>query len=93
MRVLLTGAFGNVGVSALEELLPRGHAVRCFDLRTPANERAARRYTGRIEVVWGDLRNPDDLMAAVQDRDVVLHVAFIIPKMPHNGVESELRPD
>jgi short-subunit dehydrogenase len=93
MKILLTGAFGNVGVSALEELLARGHAVRCFDLRTAANERSARRYTGRIEVVWGDLRNPDDVLAAVQDRDVVLHVAFIIPKMSHTGVESELRPD
>ena len=58
MKVLLTGAFGNVGASALDELLRQGHAVRCFDLQTPGNERAARRYRDRIEVVWGDLRNP-----------------------------------
>jgi len=93
MKVLLTGAFGNVGVSALEELLARGQAVRCFDLRTAANERTAQRYAGRMEVVWGDMRNPEDMMAAVQGQDIVLHVAFIIPKMSHTGVESELRPD
>lgn len=93
MKVLLTGAFGNVGVSTLEELLRQGHTVRCFDLRTPANERTARRYAGRIEVVWGDLRILDEVVAAVQGVAVVLHVAFIIPKMSATGIESELRPD
>lgn len=55
MKVLLTGAFGNVGISALEELVKRGHTVRCFDLKTKANERKARRFGGQIEVMWGDL--------------------------------------
>ncbi len=93
MQVLLTGAFGNVGVSAIEALLQQGHAIRCFDLRTPGNERTARRYRGRVEVVWGDLRVPADVATAVAGVDVVLHVAFIIPKMSRTGVESELRPD
>ncbi len=93
MKVLLTGAFGNVGISTLDELLRQGYTVRCFDLRTRANERAARRYTGRIEVMWGDLRHPDDVAVAVAGIDVLLHVAFIIPKMSRTGIESELRPD
>ncbi len=93
MKVLLTGAFGNVGVSTLDELLRQGHAVRCFDLRTPTNQRTARRYGGRIEVVWGDLRNPADVAVAVAGAEVVLHVAFIIPKMSHTGIESERRPE
>lgn len=93
MKVLLTGAFGNVGTSTLDELLRQGHTVRCFDLRTAANERTARRYEGRMEVTWGDLRIPADVAAAVVGVDVVLHVAFIIPKMSATGIESELRPD
>lgn len=93
MKVLLTGAFGNIGVSALEELLAAGHAVRCFDLRTPANERTAARYRERIETVWGDLRNPADVTRAVNAMEVVVHVAFIIPKMSATGIESEERPD
>jgi NAD(P)-dependent dehydrogenase (short-subunit alcohol dehydrogenase family) len=93
MRVLLTGAFGNVGQSALEELLRQGHQVRCFDLRTKANERAARRYGDRIEVMWGDLRRPEDVARAVEGRDVVVHLAFIIPKLSATGIESEARPD
>jgi len=93
MKVLLTGAFGNVGISALEELVKRGHTVRCFDLKTKANERKARRFRGQIEVMWGDLRRPEDVAAAVRDREVVVHLAFIIPKLSATGVESEARPD
>ncbi len=93
MKVLVTGAFGNIGNSALRELLQQGHEVRCFDVRTKANEKAARRYGDRIEVVWGDLRNPLQIAGAVHDRDVVIHLAFIIPKMSVTGVNSEDRPD
>jgi UDP-glucose 4-epimerase len=93
MNVLLTGAFGNVGTSALIELLKQGHRVRCFDLVTKANEKAAGRIADRAEVMWGDLRNPGDLAAAVQGQDVVIHLAFIIPKLSVTGVESEKRPD
>jgi len=93
VKVLLTGPFGNVGTSTLAELLQRGHQVRCFDLKTKANEKAAREFEGQIEVVWGDLRNPDDLAAAVRDQVVVIHLAFIIPKLSHTGLESEDRPD
>jgi short-subunit dehydrogenase len=93
VNVLLTGAFGNVGSSALDELVKRGHKVRCFDLRTRANEKAVRRFEDQIEVVWGDLRCPEDIAAAVQGQDVAVHLAFIIPKLSATGVESESQPD
>jgi nucleoside-diphosphate-sugar epimerase len=100
MNVLLTGALGNVGQSALEELLVKGHAVRCFDLQTRANQRAARRLErrfaglpGRMHPAWGDLRRDQDLVQAVRGQDAVVHLAFIIPKLSATGVESERRPD
>ena len=93
MKVLLTGAFGNIGKSTLEELLRRGHSVRAFDLKTRANRRIARRYNQKAEIVWGDLRDPRDLRAAVADQEVVIHLAFVIPKMSATGVESEARPE
>jgi UDP-glucose 4-epimerase len=93
VNVLLTGAFGNVGTSAIEELLKQGHRVRCFDLETRANAKKARKYGSRIEVVWGDLRNPKDVAVAVHGQDMVVHLAFIIPKLSATGVESEDRPD
>lgn len=97
MRVLLTGAFGNVGTSTLEALMERGHTVRCFDLETKPNreaaKRLARRYGDRVEFAWGDLRRPEDVAAAVEGQDVVVHLAFIIPKLSRTGIESEEQPD
>ena len=67
--------------------------MRCFDLQTPVNVKIARRYKDNIEVVWGDLRRTEDVAVAVRDQDIVIHLAFVIPKMSHTGVESEARPD
>ena len=94
MKVLLTGAFGNIGQATLEELIRRGHDVRCFDVPTRQNKKAARRYANApAEIQWGDLRNLDDVRNATFDRDVVLHVAFVIPTLSATGVSSEDRPD
>jgi nucleoside-diphosphate-sugar epimerase len=93
MNILITGAFGNVGNSVVGELLKQGQRVRCFDLSTPANRRAAARYGERIEVIWGDLRRPADVEQAVAGQDVVIHLAFIIPRLSTTGVGSEERPD
>jgi nucleoside-diphosphate-sugar epimerase len=82
-----------VGTSTVRELIAQGHRVRCLDLKTEANERAARRFGGLAEVTWGDLRRPEDVAAAVVDQDVVIHLGFIIPKLSATGVECEQRPD
>ena len=79
MKVLLTGALGNIGSNATKKLIEQGHQVRCFDLKTRANEKAARRIDDHVEVVWGDVRSPEDLAAAVKDQDVIMHLAFILP--------------
>lgn len=92
MKILLTGAFGNVGQSTLLELLRRAHQVRCFDVPTRRNRRAARRFQGRVELLWGDLRRPDDVARAVADQDVVLHLGFVIPHLSWTGVKSEEQP-
>lgn len=93
MNVLVTGAFGNIGCSTLVELLGQGQRVRCFDVRNRVNERTARRFQGQVEVVWGDLRRPRDVFAAVRDQEAAIHLAFIIPKLSSTGFESEDHPD
>ena len=93
MKVLVTGAFGNIGKSAVEELIRRGHDVRCFDLKTKANMGEARRIKREAESVLGDLRNPEDVALAVRDRDVVVHLAFVIPRLSATGVNSEDDPE
>ncbi|MDM7999053.1 MAG: NAD(P)-dependent oxidoreductase [Dehalococcoidia bacterium] len=79
MRVLVTGGLGNVGRSCLAELLRQKHQVRCFDLKTPVNLKQARKLTGQVDFAWGDLRDPSAVSSAVQDQEVVVHAAFILP--------------
>jgi len=95
MRVLLTGGLGNVGQSAMRELTSRGHTVRCLDLKTKTNLKLARRLADdpHIEIAWGDLRRPEDVAAAVHGQDIVVHLAFITPKLSATGQESEKRPE
>ena len=92
MKVLVTGAFGNIGMSTVAALLADGHQVRCFDLPTGRNKGLARTLSRSAEVVWGDLRRPGDVAAAVSGQDAVAHLAFIIPKLSATGVQSERRP-
>ena len=42
MKVLVTGAFGNVGTYAVDELLSRGATVCCLDIPSPLSKRKAR---------------------------------------------------
>jgi len=94
MRVLLTGAFGNVGLATLHALLDAGHQVRCFDIQSPLNlktkESFARQTNGeklsRCEIVWGDLRTAA-LPALTKDVDAVVHLAAIIPPLSETNQE------
>jgi nucleoside-diphosphate-sugar epimerase len=93
MKVLLTGAFGNIGLATLDALLEQGHQVRCFDLQTKENIRMAKRIKHRAESVLGDLRNREDVAMAVTGMDVVIHLAFVIPRLSATGVNSEEEPE
>lgn len=88
MRVLLTGAFGNIGSSTLAELHKQGHQVRCFDLEQKAYRRKSGQLAGKVEVMWGDMRNKDDVKAAVQDQEAIVHLAYVIP--PRCDEEPEI---
>jgi nucleoside-diphosphate-sugar epimerase len=81
MHVLLTGPFGNIGSHVITELIRQGHHVRAFDLRTPRTEKVARRFGHQIEVRWGDIRNADEVKAAVEGQDVIVHLAAVIPPL------------
>lgn len=87
LRILLTGAFGNIGLETLRELLRAGHRVRCFDLPSPCAKALAGEFRDAAEIAWGDLCNRDDVARAVADRDAVIHDAAVIPPL------SERKPE
>jgi nucleoside-diphosphate-sugar epimerase len=88
MRVLLTGALGNVGLYTVDALLEEGHDVVAFDLESPRARRFASRLDRRVRVAWGDLTDPASLGAALNGVDAVVHLAAILP--PHVDEAPEL---
>lgn len=89
MRVLLTGAFGNLGSLVLGRLLAAGHHVTAFDVPTDVNRRVGKGVapSPALDVRWGDLRDEASLPALVADQDAIVHVAAVIAPF------SELRPE
>jgi UDP-glucose 4-epimerase len=90
-KVLLTGAFGNIGLSTLEELLTRDFKVITFDIPRKKNRRIFRKYKNtwgnKITAFWGDLRNYTDVEKAFDDVIAVIHLGANIPPI------SEKYPD
>jgi nucleoside-diphosphate-sugar epimerase len=86
MRVLLTGAFGNIGESAMLSLLETSHDVRCLELRTPHNEKVMNRLfrIREFETIWGDIRDADLVLKATKEAHCVVHLAAIIPPASDN---------
>jgi len=84
MKILLTGAFGNVGLSTLKELLNKDYTVRVFEVSNKKNQKIAKKFKNRIDIKWGDLRNMEEVNKAVHNQDVIIHLAAIIPPLADN---------
>ncbi|MFX1323199.1 MAG: NAD-dependent epimerase/dehydratase family protein [Promethearchaeota archaeon] len=81
MKILLTGPFGNVGLSTLEELINRNYDIKVFDVKNKKNKKVAKRFENQIEIIWGDLRNYEDIEKVVKGVNVIIHLAAIIPPL------------
>ena len=80
MRILITGAFGNIGKAVIEEASKRHHEVIVFEIENKKTRKDARKYREKIkDVFFGDIRNFEDVNKAVRECDAVIHLAAIIP--------------
>lgn len=79
MRVVVTGALGNVGSHAVRALVAAGHTVRGFDLPTRTNQRKAHKLPKGVAMVWGDIRQREEVVAALANQEAIVHLAFILP--------------
>ena len=79
-NVLLTGASGSMGGEAFKELLRRKDQYDIVLLLLPKDRKAFAKYEGQegIRIVWGDLRNFEEVLEAVNGVDYVLHPAALI---------------
>lgn len=85
-KVLITGAFGNLGLMCVEQAIEFGYEVTCFDLDTPKNKRQAARF-GNVTTVLGDIRDASTLEHSVKDVDAIIHNASVLPPMTDNHPE------
>ena len=80
-RVLVTGGAGFIGSHLVDALLARGDRVRILDnldpLAHPSGEPPAH-LPGEAELLVGDLRSDQDVSAALEDVDRVLHLGGIV---------------
>jgi UDP-glucose 4-epimerase len=72
MKVLVTGGAGFIGSHVVDKLLACGHEPRIFDLVPSAYHPPE-----DVETFTGDLTSPDDVRAAVEGCDAVMHLAAI----------------
>jgi dTDP-L-rhamnose 4-epimerase len=77
-RVLITGGAGFIGSHVADELLRAGHRVRALDNLVEQVHGGARRpsYLAEdVELVAGDVRDPEVVRRALEDVDSVVHLA------------------
>lgn len=74
MKILITGATGFIGSHLTEELVRRGHAVRCL-IRPTSNLVWIQHLP--IERAHGDFDDDVSLQKAVADVDIVFHAAGV----------------
>ncbi|MCK4972730.1 MAG: NAD(P)-dependent oxidoreductase [Candidatus Heimdallarchaeota archaeon] len=81
MKILLTGAFGNVGEHTLVELSKKDYQIRCFDIKERKTKRVHKSVSKKcsFETIWGDIRDKEIVNEIVKDIDCIIHLAAIIP--------------
>ncbi|OFV70014.1 NAD-dependent 4,6-dehydratase LegB [Acetobacterium wieringae] len=82
-NVLVTGADGFIGSHLVEELVRRGQKVRAFVYYNSFNtwgwlDTLPREMMKEIEVIAGDIRDPNGVRAAMKGIDMVYHLAALI---------------
>jgi nucleoside-diphosphate-sugar epimerase len=80
-KILVTGGTGFIGSALVRRLVHDGYTVRVFDNHSRGVAARLNDVQHDIDLMTGDIRNPDDVRRAAAGMDSVHHLAFI------NGTE------
>ena len=84
-RILVTGASGFVGLSAVKQLVAEGYYVRAF-VRKLSHIRALEELG--IEIFFGDIRNLESFNKATKDMSAIIHLATDTSGDPNESVDT-----
>ena len=79
---LVTGGTGFIGAALVLRLLKEGHRVRVLDNNSRGAERRLGKAVADVELIVGDIRDPECVARATDGVDAVHHLAFV------NGTEN-----
>jgi len=91
MRVLITGGAGRLGINVCQAFLKDGFQVRVLDLDTPRNRKGVWELGEKVEVMWGDVTQPELVRRAIEGVDTVVHMAAILPPVAYEKPELAAR--
>lgn len=91
-KILLTGASGTVGYFVLEMLVQQGiHNITVFDIETRKSKKLLNRYKSKVNLIYGDISRRKEVNQACFDKDIVIHLAAIIPPLADDEPEIASR--
>src|SRR3989338_368330 len=80
-KYLVTGGTGFIGSALVKRLVKEGYNVRVIDNDIRGAKESLKEVAGKIELIKGDVRNPEEVQKACKNVDSVIHLAYI------NGTE------
>jgi len=83
---LVTGGAGFIGSNIVRSLIARGDRVRVFDNFSTGFKENLTGLNRNLEVIEGDLRDPEKVKEAVSGMDVIFHLAAMV-SVPQSMVE------
>lgn len=87
MKILVTGAMGNIGSHTVSMLIDKGHEVTCFDKKSKYNSMMAMSFPRNATILWGDIRDINKIDSQLSKQDVVIHLAAILPPATEKNPE------
>lgn len=92
-KILITGATGNIGFELLKQLKASNQlgGISILARDSKKNRKKLKPFFDQTTVFWGDLMDPQSLIPACTDQELVIHMAGIIPPAFHDNDARSLK--
>ncbi len=81
-KIVVTGASGTVGYEVVKQLHQKNkYDITVFDIKTNTSQKKFAPFKKDIQIIYGDISNPNDVQKIGKNIDTVIHLAAIIPPL------------